>query len=502
MNNQVSESHERVPMLLDRADCRTLRSILDRAGYTDDPVAEVMETNNSFMRARDLPALLHNTRHETPFDIFVRLFLMELAVKVEKLRAVIGPASLEEWIVAGLIRQDGPWVLAKVRLHPFQGHLFASDVQERVFSPDGEDFVMGVATSSLDLLNITIRRHSRRTLDLGTGCGVQALLAAGHSDRVFAVDSNPRAVGMAAFNAAMNEASNIECRAGYLFEPVKGVRFDLIVTNPPFVISPDIRFLYRDGGGQENICRRIVRQAPDFLEEGGFFQMMCNWPEFAGEDWKETMAGWFEGTGCHVWVKRTERIDPAAYATLWLRATERLSNEEHARRFSDWMTFFESRGIEAIGSGFIAMECAGEEKTWFEADEDPWQITGPIGDSIENRFRMRTFLERVGSEERLFDLRVAASPDLRLDQRWMRSSEGWAPTGAKLSLSKGLHYEGEVDGAVARFVTACDGNKTLRDLLVAMAASGNVDPDTIRPKFVNLARRFIETGFIVPTEMK
>jgi hypothetical protein len=479
-------------------DYQTLRSVLDRAGYSDQAVAGIMQINSTFLRSRDLPALLYNTRQESVLDILARLFLMELPVKLAQLKTVVDPKDLEQWLEAGLIREDGPWVLAVVRLYPFQGYLFASDIEERVFSSEGSDFVMGIATSSVDLLNITVRRHSRLTLDLGTGCGVQALFAARHSDRVLAVDSNPRAVKMAVLNSALNNISNVECREGHLFEPVRGNKFDLIVTNPPFVISPEVRFLFRDGGGHDNVCLDIVRQAPAFLEEGGFFQMVCNWPEHTGEDWKTTMAGWFEGSGCDVWVKRTDRIDPGAYASLWLRATEKLSKEEHAHRFTQWIDFFEENRIDAIGSGFIVMQRTGREKTWFEADADPWQVTRPSGDSIENRFCMRAFLESFENQDRLLDLRVGASPDTQLEQQWAPSDKGWTATGAKLRLSKGLHYEGEVDGSVARFITSCDGEKTLRDLLFMMASSSNADPDTIKPKFLALARRFIETGFIVP----
>jgi methylase of polypeptide subunit release factors len=54
-------------------------------------------------------------------------------------------------------------------------------------------------------------------LDLGAGCGIQALLAARHADRVVASDLNPRAVGIAAFNAALNEVA-VDCVEGDLFE--------------------------------------------------------------------------------------------------------------------------------------------------------------------------------------------------------------------------------------------------------------------------------------------
>jgi release factor glutamine methyltransferase len=73
-------------------------------------------------------------------------------------------------------------------------------------------------------------------LDLGTGSGVCAIFAARHARRVVAVDINPAAARCAGINARLNELEHrIEVRAGDLFAPVTGERFDLITFNPPFL---------------------------------------------------------------------------------------------------------------------------------------------------------------------------------------------------------------------------------------------------------------------------
>lgn len=73
-------------------------------------------------------------------------------------------------------------------------------------------------------------------LDMGTGSGVCAIFAARHARRVVAVDINPAAVRCAAINARLNHLEHrIEVRAGDLFAPVAGERFDLVTFNPPFL---------------------------------------------------------------------------------------------------------------------------------------------------------------------------------------------------------------------------------------------------------------------------
>src|SRR5690606_16888635 len=89
-------------------------------------------------------------------------------------------------------------------------------------------------------------------LDLGTGCGIQAMHARRFARRVVATDISERALRYARLNAGLNGLDGIEFRLGSLYEPVAGERFDRIVTNPPFVITPRTpevpAYEYRDGG--------------------------------------------------------------------------------------------------------------------------------------------------------------------------------------------------------------------------------------------------------------
>ena len=67
----------------------------------------------------------------------------------------------------------------------------------------------------------------------------------------------------------------LDIHAGSLFEPVGDERFDLIVCNPPYMVSPEAAFVYRDGG--EGFCRALVEAAPRHLEEGGICICLASW---------------------------------------------------------------------------------------------------------------------------------------------------------------------------------------------------------------------------------
>ena len=77
-----------------------------------------------------------------------------------------------------------------------------------------------------------------RALDVGTGCGVQALHATRHADAVVATDVSARALAFARLTLALNGARAVDLRQGDLLEPARGEQFDLVVSNPPFVITP------------------------------------------------------------------------------------------------------------------------------------------------------------------------------------------------------------------------------------------------------------------------
>jgi methylase of polypeptide subunit release factors len=481
-------------------DFQRLRAVLDAAGYTDKGVMEALGVRDfPSMRGSDKLLLLHRTSHATPLDTFIRLFLMEVPVDKEPLRQAIEPMSLETWAGAGLIRVDEGKAVAEVKLLPFENLLVMFDSDRRLYASPGADYVMGIGASSLTLANCTVRKHARVTLDLGTGCGIQALLAARHSDSVLAVDRNPRAVHMAAFNAKLNRLSHVECREGDLFEPVRQQTFDLIISNPPFVISPGMRYIYRDSGMEgDQICQKIVRQAPGFLEEGGFCQILCNWAEYRGQDWDERLAAWFDGSGCDAWVIRSETRDAATYASTWIQHTERQAPERYAERFAEWMAYYERQGIEAISAGLIFMRRSPGRGNWFCAEDVPEKITGPCGDSIVLGFELRDFLETVSDDATLLDARFRVSPDVRLDQECRPSDGGWAVVAARFRHEMGIAYTGDADVHVARLLAGCDGKRPLNELLTDMAASLGADMTNIRAPFLDIARRLIERGFILP----
>jgi SAM-dependent methyltransferase len=477
------------------ADHRRIRDTLAAAGYDDQGVSEVLGESVSSLAGKKLPPLLRRTAGGSPLNTLVRLFLLGVRVRTDQAQAALGP-DLGWWAEGGLVTLDGEEVEATVQLRCYQTLVVAFDFHRRGGAPLRPDYVMGISASSLTLAGLTVRPPSRSTLDLGAGNGFQAFLAAQHSDRVVATDRNPRAVAMAAFNADLNGLGSVECREGDLFEPVADETFDLIVSNPPFIVSPDNAFYFLHSGmNGDEVCRTIARQAPGHLKEGGYCQFLANWTEVAGEDWRDRLAGWFEGTGCDALVLRRGSTAPDEYAATWIESD---GVEDFERSFDTWMRYYARLGVEAIDSGLITMRRSAAGPSWYAAEDSPETMTFPAGADLLGRFAAEDFLGAHAGDDALLATRLRLAPDVRLDQQLIPADGGWALLGGQLRRTQGLHWSGGVDLDGAALLARCDGTHTMADLLEELAQSLGPDAGELRAAWPGTVRRLVSCGFLVP----
>jgi methylase of polypeptide subunit release factors/methyltransferase-like protein len=495
-------SREDNPLALDLPDeARRLREALDRAGYTPPGVAallkiQVAEVLASGFRVagKDRSLALHRAAGDAALNTLVRLFLLGVPVHQAAVRRALAPANLDALTEAGLLEERDGGVAATLQLTPFERLVLLHDpVSDRQFKPK---HVLGIGGPSLTVAQMTVRRPSRSTLDVGTGCGILAFLAAAHSDAVIGVDLNPRAVNLAAFNAQLNGMRQVCFAQGDLYGPVRDRRFDLIVANPPYVISPASRFLYRDSGLKgDEIAQRVVREGAALLEEGGFLQLTCEWVHLAGTDWRDRLAEWFDGTGCDACVFRLTTVDPDVHAGLWLRSDPDVTAESFQESMTAWVNYHRAEGNEAISDGVITIRKRSSGRNWLRFDDAP-QRTGPCGPSVERAFAAADFLTATGSDEALLEARVRLAPDVSWEQRLRPTPEGWEVRHSQLSVSTGLAYRGDADRQGLTLVELCNGERTVREVLKRLAAAGGPSPEV--PHALATVRQMVEQGFLLP----
>jgi SAM-dependent methyltransferase len=480
------------------------RAALGRADFDEAKIMARMGSEQASVlnfSASEVYLQLHRTRGGDPLAALVRLFLIGAPVPIEDLRPVATLVELREWESLGLIRLDGSTAVRSVVATPSQGALLVHDIPPRPGQPLPE-FVMGLSASTRTLIDATVRRPFGRALDLGTGSGAQALFAASHCEHVLATDFNPRAVAFARFNVQLNGLTNIDCVEGDLFEPAKGRTFDLIVSNPPFVVSPGREALYRDSGlGGDSVSERILREAPALLKEGGFAHVMCNWVRHRGADARGRITSWLTGSGCDAWVAHHESDPIDLYAAGWIRQDASLSPAEISERFAAWRDYYESEGIETIEGGLVTLrKRTSGPPNWVRVDSIP--VEASVGSSaVERAFAGRDALIAIPNDETLLSLRLDNAPDLRAIQYLAPSPANWTVESAQCKVLQGLPIVGELDLPAFHLITLCRGQAPLRDVLQEVARRVGQPPEEVVSKGIVIARRLIDQGCLIVTPL-
>ena len=293
-----------------------LRDDLTGARFTVDGVAERLGplASAALHREQPLPALLATAPapHRSGAAVhtldscgtLIRLFTLGQRVNRTALDTALPNLRVDGALALRLVRDDADEVVAVCDLRPYSDDphdwWVASDLSELVTrQPLRPDHVLGIGGATTTLASWTVRRRVGRALDLGTGAGVQALHLGGHVESIVATDISERALAFARFNAALADL-NVDLRIGDLLDPVAGERFSLVVSNPPFVITPrddDVPvYEYRDGGRPgDMVVRSLVRQVESVLEPGGVAQLLGNWEVPVGRSWRDVWGEWLEG---------------------------------------------------------------------------------------------------------------------------------------------------------------------------------------------------------------
>jgi hypothetical protein len=412
--------------------------------------------------------------------------------------AAFAPLPLAGALGAGLIEPAGPdGYRASVELEAYGDWWVLSDVSSamRPGVPLPAEHVLGVGGASTTLVQCTIRRPVGTALDLGTGCGVQALHLSTHAGRVTATDLSARALRFAATTAALN-GLDWELRQGDLAAPVAGRRFDLVVSNPPFVVGPGTAtHSYRDSGRPgDAVCAELAAAAPALLADGGTMQYLANWLHVAGEDWAERVAGWVAGTGLDAWIVRREVSDPVGYVSLWL---DDAAEDPAARsaRAAAWLDWFDANKVEAVGLGLVTLRASGRDEPVVRVEDLRQAVDQPFGEHVAAWFDRADWLRA----HDLLGARLRAADGLRLHQEATRdASGGWAVDRQLLALPDGARWVEEVDPVVLALVNGCDGTAALGDLVEVLAAAHGVDAATLAEVAVPVAAHLVERGLLLP----
>ncbi|QYJ03123.1 class I SAM-dependent methyltransferase [Nocardioides panacisoli] len=489
-----------------------LRDALLRADYVHDAVGELLgeEAHRALQRNETLPGM-RRTADGSPLATLVRLFLLQRPVSAEAAERAL-PDLVDRLAAAGLLERSVSEVAARMDVRPYgtaegEDLWVVSDLTpglDGTATTVGPDHVLGISSASTSLAQLTLREEVGSALDLGTGCGVQALHLAAHAGRVVATDVNRRALDVARFNMALNEVEDrVEVRDGSFFGAVAGERFDLIATNPPFVISPATgeRLVYRDSGlPGDQVVEHIVRTAPDHLTDGGWCQVLANWVIAEDQPWDERLGAWLS-TDCDAFVVQREVLDPSAYVELWLKDSGHHPSTggdpaEYVRRYDTWLSWLGDQGVAGIGFGWInlrkhAAGSATQAPTTHDLLEWPYEVEKPIAPAVAEW--AETTAAAVTTETRL-----ATRSDVRQETLGPVGAED--PSTIVVRRQRGLRRARQVDTVLAAALGACDGELSIGQILAAVAQLLEQDPAEVTEQYLPEVAAMVREGFLAPVD--
>ncbi len=498
-----------------------LRKRLQAVGYTVDAVGALLGplASAALGRSQSTPARLALAGDRSPLATLVRLWPLQAPVRVADLEAAL-PGLAGPLAAAGVVQASGEvsdeLVRAAVDIRPYGDE--AHDwwvVCDLLHSLDGAttpvpaDHVPGVGGATTSLAQLTVRDPVGTALDLGTGCGVQAFHLTAHARTVVATDVSRRALDTARLGVALNGlADRVELREGSFFEPVAGQRFDLVVSNPPFVVSPQAsageRFAYRDSGlAGDRLGQLLLTGLPDHLAPGGTGQLLANWEHRSGHDWRDHVGSWLvplTDSGADVWALQREVVDPAVYAETWLRDAALDTGPGHLQRYEAWLRDFADRGVEGIGFGWVSVRAAGHDagRGTVRVEEHAGPVAQPVGAAVGGWFdRVRWLAGPGATDDGLLASRFTVAAGVDEERHAEPGAED--PRTVLLRQHTGLLRVVALDSATAGLVGACDGALAVGAIVDALATLLEVDSGELRTDLVPRIRRLVDDGYLLPT---
>ena len=455
-------------------------------------------------RGQRVPALRAIAGTVTPTATLARVFVLGLPALPEQLAAALPTLGFEGAVALGLVDADGVPLL-DLRPYSFVDRTgvvswwIASDLGELALGHAiPEQHVLGVGGASTTLSGLMIDRPVELALDLGTGCGIQAMHAARHAKRVIATDISKRALELAEFNAKLNGITNVEFRLGSLFEPLTET-FGHVVSNPPFVITPRAAqgvpaYEYRDGGMVgDAIVATVIKDVERYLEPGGVAQLLGNW-EYGAHDGLARVEQWVRFTGLDAWVVERERQDVEQYAETWIRDGGTRPGTQFDGLYAAWLDDFATRGVTHVGFGYVTLRrpvTGGPTLRRFEVLDGP--VGASLGEKVTELLSAHDWLEGT-DDAALARVCLTVASDVTEERHYWPGDEH--PTVMDLRQGSGFTRTVPLGTALAAVVGACDGSLPVGAICDAVAQLLEVDAVELAAEVLPQVHELVLTGIL------
>lgn len=393
---------------------------------------------------------LRQTR--TPLVWALRLFVfMDPVTREEALTALDSETLLSALLEARLlVERDGglvcPFFLNVVE----DQYVFCDDLANR-----GEA-VMGASATTAGLIQAAWpTKRLEKVLDLGCGAGTAALMFARTAGQVIGSDINPRAIALAKLNLALTDRSNVTFLAGDLFSPVAGVRFDLVVAQPPFVSKPDseeaVTFLHGGARGDE-LLLRILSELPTRLASEGRAVLLVDWPRYDDVPPAERIRAALGAGSFDLLLLTSQRKDLGEYVAHYAAGRHPDLGEQYGHAVHDHLEHLARLGVTELRAMLIVVRATQRTPWTHVVPTQSFNDTKPTSAQIE---------------------RLIAAQDLLLgDPEAFRAARLVVPEGTRFAQDESGQVRIELD--TSRLIGSLTCSQSAADLLTVVHQSPSV----------------------------
>jgi methylase of polypeptide subunit release factors len=490
---------ERASFAVDPTDVRGLQEIIAKLkaiGYIETIVKDRLGVDDlADLNWRHLPMYrAERLAARDPLALAIDLLLLQGALPKDELDRLFTAAEQDLLLKSGILGIDGT---ARASLFPVGDRQIFSDhawpeLPHPGYTTVPVDHVMAVGQDSRHLARCTTRRPFRAALDLCTGSGIHALLASAHTERVLAVDINPRAACCTRFNAQALGIANLEVAVGDLFEPAHGERFDLITANPPFVPSPLDVLRFRDGGRSgEDVQKRIVAGLPDHLAPGGIAQIVTELGESDdGKPLAHRLREWLNGAPMDIHILRLREHTAAKYAIGHAKGDDFQTTLDS---IDDWASNLRAQGYTRVVSLVVSFKWSDPAfgPPWERVDEAP-PPRHAAGPEIEAAFLAERAAHQVLTEKWL----SRSGPIALLDAQVL--GKNLSAKAKATVLGRALSIEHQLDPLEREIVVRLEARTAMQELIRIFRDLGVDEPAVIAAVHSLLRRQLIRADASAP----
>ncbi|MGA2113702.1 MAG: methyltransferase [Bryobacteraceae bacterium] len=499
MSETVAQAywHDLLPKLGTAEEYLAARRLFESCGFTYERVCARLGVEHLYKFRTEPPGLGKDDPAATPLDALIRLFAFGLYLERDMAEKVLTAEGLKVLEALNLLAPDPARpgaVFGTVALVPVPGALTASD---RVCAPDGSQFgrapdgvYPAFFANTLTFVERLPETRCETMLELGTGTGFAAIRSAPWVSHIWATDVAARSVRFSAFNAGLAGLGNVSVLEGDMYAPVEGMTFDRIAIHPPYMPSPDNKFICRDGGEDgEQIFRRAVEGLPSFLRPNGRFYSVLMASDRRGETLEQRIRKWLgpDEAGFDVVIVTDERNaveDALAKASA-----------ENQRDAPFWRSIWERNQTESLLYGSVLIHRHSGERA--KANVRAQAGVGFNWRHLDGLLDWEIRVRQPGAEQMLLECRprIAAGCELQVSYRLVDGR--LTPYEALFEVTGALRTRFKSPLWLVEAIFGCDGKASWRDRYTALVAEGRIPPQAPAAEFARMLVALVSGGALV-----